>query len=343
MEENKLKAKIEAALFLTENPLKATAVAKIVQEDVDKVRQTILELIRDYEERNLGLEISDDGGYIIQVKDEFATLIDEFVPLEIPTSLIRTLSAIAIKQPVMQSEIIKIRGAGAYEHIKELMERELVNKKEEGRSPTLTTTKKFQEYFRLSKDGKSLRQVLIREHKEKEEAEAEAEAKEQAALEGTTFDATPEPGGPSISGEVEQQTLNLGESIEIPKPGSDKYDNQTEQSEDSTSGPISRSEEESTETETTELSEQGSPESDKQNLPDEEQDKRQDLDEVELKAVSTHDSSEEVDSDTDESKTEEDIDPKDSSETEQDLNVSMADSETVVDTRAVNDVSNNAI
>lgn len=131
--ENNLKAKVEAALFLTEKPVKASAVAKIVGEDLDKVRRTILELIRDYEERDLGLEIADDNGYIIQVKDEFATLIDEFVPLEIPTSLIRTLSAIAIKQPVMQSEIIKIRGAGAYEHIKELMERDLVNKKEEGK------------------------------------------------------------------------------------------------------------------------------------------------------------------------------------------------------------------
>lgn len=215
MEETNLKAKIEAALFLTEKPLKATAVAKIVQEDLDKVRQTILELIRDYEERDLGLEISDDSGYIIQVKDQYATLIDEFVPLEIPTSLIRTLSAIAIKQPVMQSEIIKIRGAGAYEHIKELMERELVNKKEDGRSPTLTTTKKFQEYFQLSKDGKSLRQVLIRQDKELEEQEAkeaeEAEAEMEATeieTSGETFDATPD--ATKVEPMVEQQSLDLG-------------------------------------------------------------------------------------------------------------------------------------
>lgn len=201
--ENNLKAKVEAALFLTEKPLKASAVSKIVQEDLDKVRQTILELIRDYETRDLGLEISDDNGYIIQVKDEFATLIDEFVPLEIPTSLIRTLSAIAIKQPVMQSEIIKIRGAGAYEHIKELVERELINKREDGgRSPTLTTTKKFQEYFRLSKDGKSLRQVLIRQHKEAEQAE---EAEKNQADE--SFDASPD--SETNSESVEQQTLKL--------------------------------------------------------------------------------------------------------------------------------------
>lgn len=224
--ENKLKAKVEAALFLTEKPVKASAVAKIVGEDLDKVRQTILELIRDYEERDLGLEIADDNGYIIQVKDEYATLIDEFVPLEIPTSLIRTLSAIAIKQPVMQSEIIKIRGAGAYEHIKELMERDLVNKKEEGRSPTLTTTKRFQEYFRLSKDGKSLRQILIRQDKEAE-AELEGDGENN---ENDSFDASPD--------QTVQQTLKFG--LEA-----GNEDNDTSKEQSAIAGPASGSEAES--------------------------------------------------------------------------------------------------
>ena len=230
--ENNLKAKVEAALFLTEKPVKASAVAKIVGEDLDKVRRTILELIRDYEERDLGLEIADDNGYIIQVKDEYATLIDEFVPLEIPTSLIRTLSAIAIKQPVMQSEIIKIRGAGAYEHIKELMERDLVNKKEEGRSPTLTTTKRFQEYFRLSKDGKSLRQILIRQDKE---AEAELEGDNEnientESTENNSFDASPD--------QNIQQTLNFG--LEA-----GNEDNDTSKEQSAAAGPAPGSETES--------------------------------------------------------------------------------------------------
>jgi|AGTN01.2.fsa_nt_gi segregation and condensation protein B len=161
MTNDSLKAKVEAALFLTEKPLRADAIARIVNADSDIVRQTIIELIHDYEAREGGLEIADDGGYIVQVKDQYTTLIDEFVPIDMPTALIRTLSAIAIKQPVMQSEIIKLRGAGAYDHIKELIIRELVNKREEGgRSPLLTTTKKFQDYFKLSKDGKSLRSFL---------------------------------------------------------------------------------------------------------------------------------------------------------------------------------------
>jgi len=176
-----IKSSIEAILFLTDKPLRAQAIARIVNQDVQLVRQHVLELIHDYETRDSGLEITDDDGYMIQVKDEYASIIDEFVPMELPTSLVRTLSAIAIKQPVAQADIIKIRGAGAYDHVKELLERELIHKKEEGgRSPMLTTSKKFQEYFRLSRDAKHLRDEL-KHHTDSLEGSSE----------GETFDATP--------------------------------------------------------------------------------------------------------------------------------------------------------
>jgi segregation and condensation protein B len=200
-----LKAKVEAILFLTDKPLKAQAIGRIVNEDVQIVRQSILELIHDYEGRESGLEITDDDGYMIQVKDQYAAIIDEFVPLELPTALIRTLSAIAIKQPVCQSEVIKIRGAGAYEHVKDLLERELIQKTEEGgRSPVLTTTKKFQEYFRLSRDAKSLRDELKLQTDELSNS-TELEA----------FDAAPPPGldspiGNGTSIETEVNTADAG-------------------------------------------------------------------------------------------------------------------------------------
>lgn len=179
-----LKAKIESVLFLTEKPVRAQAIARIVNEDVQIVRQAILELIHDYENRDGALEIADDDGYIIQVKDQYSSIIDEFLPMELPLALLRTLSAIALKQPVAQAEIIKIRGAGAYDHIKELLAREMINKKEDGRSPLLTTTKQFQDYFRLTQDAKSLRTELRKTDKKNVQEE-----------DGTTFDATPEVDG----------------------------------------------------------------------------------------------------------------------------------------------------
>ncbi|MBX9723972.1 MAG: SMC-Scp complex subunit ScpB, partial [Candidatus Obscuribacterales bacterium] len=168
-----LKAKIEAVLYMTEKPLRAQAIAGIVGEEVQLVRTALLELIHEYEERQGGLEIADEDGYSFQVKDQYANLMDQFLPIEMTAAQLRTLSAIAIKQPIMQSEIIRIRGASAYDHIKELVLRGLVSKREdEGvRSPLLSTTKAFQEYFRLTKDGKSLRTYLKKEMKKKDKEE----------------------------------------------------------------------------------------------------------------------------------------------------------------------------
>lgn len=170
-----LKAKIEAVLFLTSKPIKAQAIARIVNADVQAVRQAILELVHDYEERQCGLEIADDDGYTFQVREQYASLMDEFLPIEMSAALIRTLSAIAIKQPISQSEIIRVRGAGAYDHIRELVIKGLVAKKEEQgeRSPNLSTTKKFQEYFKLTKDGKDLRNYLKKQVKKADAAEAD--------------------------------------------------------------------------------------------------------------------------------------------------------------------------
>lgn len=173
-----LKAKIEAVLFLTDKPIRAQAIARIINEDVQNVRQALLELIHDYEERECGLEIADEDGYSFQVKEQYASLMDEFLPVELSAALVRTLSAIAIKQPIAQSEIIRVRGAGAYEHIRELVNRDLVAKKDDagGRSPMLSTTKKFQEYFRLTQDGKSLRNFLRKKVKAADAVAAAADA-----------------------------------------------------------------------------------------------------------------------------------------------------------------------
>jgi segregation and condensation protein B len=193
-----LKTKIEALLFLTDKPLKAQVIARTLNQDVQAIRQAMLELINDYESRNGALEIADEDGYMMQVKDEFSDLVNELAPFEMPTALVRTLSAIALKQPVSQADVIKIRGAGAYDHIKELEIRELIHRQEDGRSPILTTTKKFQEYFRLSKDGQGWRQELNTATKGGKDDEA-AEAGKTAATDATAvqldvFDASPDAG-----------------------------------------------------------------------------------------------------------------------------------------------------
>lgn len=243
-----LKAKIEAILFLTEKPLRAQAIAGIVGEEVQLVRQSLLELIHDYEERQGGLEIADEDGYSFQVRDQYANMMDEFLPIEMSAAQLRTLSAIAIKQPIPQSEIIRIRGAGAYDHIKELVLRGLISKREDEktRSPLLSTTKQFQEYFRLTKDGKSLRSYLKKEMKKKDKVDdlAVAAANGQLVEDHTSVaaediqpnDLSFEPGAVTLASELDQNTLvqvspenaAIIASTEQPGTASDPSTSQTE-------------------------------------------------------------------------------------------------------------------
>ena len=215
-----LKSHIEALLFLTDKPLKAAVIARTLNQDVQAIRQAMLELINDYEQRNGALEIADEDGYMMQVKDEYSDLVNELAPFEMPTALVRTLSAIALKQPVTQADVIKIRGAGAYDHIKELEIRELIHRKEDGRSPVLTTTKKFQEYFRLSKDGQGWRQELGPTKPVKEDADGKADADDEIAAANKSvqldvFDATP-------INDTEEDAVNMSDNtVNVAVPSAD--------------------------------------------------------------------------------------------------------------------------
>jgi len=65
--------------------------------------------------------------------------------LDKPTQ--ETLAIIAYKQPMFQSDVIKIRGNSAYDHIKVLKEHDFVTSEKSGRTRVLKLAPKFFEYF----------------------------------------------------------------------------------------------------------------------------------------------------------------------------------------------------
>lgn len=155
-----LKAKIEATLFATGKALHINEISEVVEAPFDDIEEALLELIMDYSSRDSALEIDDEDGYIIQVKVEHFDIVDKLMPIEMGESTLKTLSAIAIKQPVLQSEMVNLVGIGAYDHIGNLLERNLISKKPQGKSFLLKTTPRFNEYFKLTGDTKTLAQIL---------------------------------------------------------------------------------------------------------------------------------------------------------------------------------------
>ncbi|HDN83636.1 MAG TPA: SMC-Scp complex subunit ScpB, partial [Candidatus Altiarchaeales archaeon] len=110
-------------------------------------------LIQEYRNRNSAIEIrKTTEGYQMTVKEELESyVIDLVTKTELPKALIKTLAFIAYKEPVPQSEVIKVRGNKAYHYIKELIAKGFIEAKKKGKTKVLCTTKKFKEYFQVEK------------------------------------------------------------------------------------------------------------------------------------------------------------------------------------------------
>ncbi|MBE7712763.1 MAG: SMC-Scp complex subunit ScpB [Cyanobacteria bacterium SIG26] len=163
-----LKSRIEAVLFVTAKALTVEEIATYLDAEPEDIEQAILELIMDYGSRDGALEIDDENGYILQVKDEFSDIVEKICPIDLSPAVLRTLLVIALKEPIRQTELVKLRSA-AYEHVGELVEKGLVakHKDKNGRSINIKTTTKFAEYFKLKGDTRALAQQLERDLAEK--------------------------------------------------------------------------------------------------------------------------------------------------------------------------------
>jgi len=157
-----LKSRIEAVLFVTARAIEAKEIAQILDSDEIEVENALLDLIMDYSTRDGALEIDDENGYILQVKEEHMDIVEKLCPIELSQGVLKTLTVIALKEPIRQSLLKDMRGASAQEHIQELVKKGLISRSRDknGRSFNIRTTQKFKEYFKLKGDTKTLAQIL---------------------------------------------------------------------------------------------------------------------------------------------------------------------------------------
>ncbi|MCJ7650157.1 MAG: SMC-Scp complex subunit ScpB [Candidatus Lokiarchaeota archaeon] len=156
---------IEGALYAAGRPLDVEEIATKLETPKKLTEVLVNELAMEYLERTTALIIAQVGErYQMQLRPEYTESIAKFVKGgAIAERYLRTLTVIALKQPILKSIIIKIRGSGAYEHIKYLMDNDLINAVKKGRSFELTTTDKYSEMFGLPKNMIELKKVMIQQ------------------------------------------------------------------------------------------------------------------------------------------------------------------------------------
>jgi segregation and condensation protein B len=148
----KLANKIEAILYIKGQPLSLEEIALYANCDRDLAEDAILELMMDYSRRETALEVLETpNGYSLQLRTSFIDLLPNLVPAELGIGALRTLAAIALKNPILQTELIELRGSTAYQQVQELVELGFISKKRqnEGRSYWLEVTEKFHQYFEI--------------------------------------------------------------------------------------------------------------------------------------------------------------------------------------------------
>jgi len=159
----KLSTKIEAIIYIKGRPLsieeihaclqeKEAESVKISESDRELIEDGIIELMNDYAHRDSALEITEtETGYSLQLKKDHEYLLQELVPAELGKGALRTLAAVALRNPILQTELIDLRGSSAYQQIAELVQLGFVSKREQadGRSYWLEVTNKFHQYFEI--------------------------------------------------------------------------------------------------------------------------------------------------------------------------------------------------
>jgi len=155
---------IEAALYVTGKPLDVDVLGSVLNLRSDeKIRKLAATLKEKYAQTSGALEVLElsDGRYVMQLKPEYSKSVKRLATRQLLTpGPLKTLSYIALRQPVAQSHVVKVRGNLAYGHVRVLRDMGLISEEKLGRSKLLRTTQSFSDYFNLSQDSRQMKKQI---------------------------------------------------------------------------------------------------------------------------------------------------------------------------------------
>ena len=124
-------------MYLKGRPISKKNLSEIINTDINSITQALSELKEKYSKSKSALELNEiNNSYCLELKSSLNEFVEDLLPSELKTSELRTLATIAIKKKILQSDLILLRGSGAYDHIKELINKKFIikRKQKEGRS-----------------------------------------------------------------------------------------------------------------------------------------------------------------------------------------------------------------
>ncbi len=164
--ENDVAARLESALYSAGRPLTLEELIKASgTESRQKTTSTLDSIIKKMKNVFKAIEvvILPDGSYVFQLKPEYSSSIRKYAskPL-LSRATQKTLSYIALEQPISSKQLLEVRGSGVYAQLKELRQLNFIEHQSIGRLRIYSTTEKFQKYFGIEGDVTALKQKLFK-------------------------------------------------------------------------------------------------------------------------------------------------------------------------------------
>ena len=150
-----LVTRVEAVLYLKGKPISKKSLSEIIDTDINSINKALDELKNKYSSSKSALALNEvNNSFCLELKSTLNEFVEDLLPSELRTSELRTLATIAIKKKILQSDLIVLRGSGAYEHIKELINKKFIikRKQKDGRSYWLSLSEKFFQTFAVSNE-----------------------------------------------------------------------------------------------------------------------------------------------------------------------------------------------
>ena len=154
---------VEASLYAAGRPLTIEEISNKLEFPKKEIENLINEVAFEYLERSTALIIAQIGDrYQMQIRPEYTEEVSKFAKGgAIAERYLRSLTVIALKQPILKSTLIKLRGTGAYEHVKYLLDNGFIDATKKGRTHELSTTDKYADMFGLPKDKTELKRAMV--------------------------------------------------------------------------------------------------------------------------------------------------------------------------------------
>jgi segregation and condensation protein B len=161
---NRQLALMEAALYVAGRPLDLKTMAGVAgTRSKKRVRKLAKTLVDDYKNRETALEILELEGerFVMQLKAEYTGKVRKLAtrPL-LSAGPLKTLSYIAFRQPILQTQVVDVRGHHSYGHLKQLEDMELISREGVGKKRVVKTTQFFADFFGLSNDLRAMKRQL---------------------------------------------------------------------------------------------------------------------------------------------------------------------------------------